>query len=378
MNGYQQKLWDELNDLVNCSESFYFKDFEMDGSMYRIFNYRLASYTDFLAPSAMEARGIMFEIEDTGYDAIPVRLASLPMEKFFNLNENPFTMDLDLTEISSIMLKADGSLISTYMHDDYIQLKTKGSLISDQCIAAKMWLNLPENKSFKDELTAAERLGYTVNMEWCAPNNRIVIGYEQPHLVVLNVRSREDGSYFEWYDIDSYIFPEILSRWVEYETPDDAVQFIANTPDMQNIEGFVVKLLSGQHVKIKTTWYLALHHTKDSINSPRRLFEAVLEEATDDMRSLFHEDPVAIQMIMDMESFVEEKYNHLVDTVERFFERNKDLDRKDYAILGQKDLDRKSFGLAMSRYLGKGVDYKEFMKKNYKHFGIKDEVEDES
>ena len=350
----------------------------MDGSMYRIFNYRLASYTDFLAPSAMEARGIMFEIEDTGYDAIPVRLASLPMEKFFNLNENPFTMDLDLTEISSIMLKADGSLISTYMHDDYIQLKTKGSLISDQCIAAKMWLNLPENKSFKDELTAAERLGYTVNMEWCAPNNRIVIGYEQPHLVVLNVRSREDGSYFEWYDIDSYIFPEILSRWVEYETPDDAVQFIANTPDMQNIEGFVVKLLSGQHVKIKTTWYLALHHTKDSINSPRRLFEAVLEEATDDMRSLFHEDPVAIQMIMDMESFVEEKYNHLVDTVERFFERNKDLDRKDYAILGQKDLDRKSFGLAMSRYLGKGVDYKEFMKKNYKHFGIKDEVEDES
>ena len=62
---------------------------------------------------------------------------------------------------------------------------------------------------------------------------------------------------------------------------------------MQNIEGYVIRLASGQRVKIKTAWYLALHHTKDSINSPRRLFEAVLEEATDDMRSLFYDDKLA-------------------------------------------------------------------------------------
>jgi len=377
MNEYQQKLWDELNDLVNCSESFYFKDFELDGCHYRIFNYRLCSYTEFLAPSALECRGHMFEIEDDGYDAVPVRLASLPPEKFFNKGENPFTMDLDFTTIESVMLKADGSLISSYLHNDELYLKSKGSLESDQAIAAMTWLALPENEAFKKELFGAGMLGYTVNMEWCAPDNRIVLPYESPQLIVLNIRDRMTGEYFNHKKIDTYIFPEILSHWVNYETPDDAVQFVNDIPDMQNIEGYVVQLASGQHVKIKTTWYLALHHTKDSINSPRRLFEAVLEEATDDMRSLFHDDPLAIKMIEEMEQFVEVRYNHLVDTVERFYERNKEMERKDYAILGQEELDRKAFGLAMSKYVGKGVNYKEFMKKNWKSYGVKDEVDED-
>jgi len=377
MNEYQQKMYDDLMRLADTSESFYYADRDLDdGAWYRIFNYRMCSYTEFLAPNALECRGHMFEITEEGILAEPIRLASLPMQKFFNLYENPFTMDLDLTEIESAMLKADGSLISTYMHDDYIQLKTKGSLISDQCIAAKMWLNLPENESFKNELTAAERLGYTVNMEWCAPDNRIVLPYESPHLVVLNVRSREDGSYFKNEDIDTYIFPEILSRWVEYEELDDAVQFVKDIPDMQGIEGYVV-VLPDIIVKVKTTWYLALHHTKDSINSPRRLFEAVLEEATDDMRSLFHDDPLALKTIEDMEKFVEVRYNHLVDSVERFYERNKEMERKEYAILGQENLDRTAFGLAMSKYLTKPVNYKEFMKKNWKSYGVKDEVKED-
>ena len=374
MNNYQVQMWDDLMALTESNEAFYYKDFELEeGAWYRIFNYRLASYTDFQLPNALECRGHMFEISNEGKDAEVVRLASLPMEKFFNLNENPFTMDLDLTEIRNAMLKADGSLISTYMHDGVIQLKTKGSLTSDQAIAAKMWLNLPENSKFKEELIGAERLGNTVNMEWCAPDNRIVIGYENPHLTVLNVRHRADGSYIDFNDIDTDHFHETLNRWVEYSHPDDTVQFVNEIPDMQGIEGFVVQLDSGQHVKIKTTWYLALHHTKDSINSPRRLFEAVLEEATDDMRSLFYDDPLAIKTIEEMEKFVEEKYNHMVDSVERYYERNKHMTQKDYAILGQKELDRMYFGLAMNKYVGREVNYKEFLKKQWKKLGLKDE-----
>jgi hypothetical protein len=74
-----------------------------------------------------------------------------------------------------------------------------------------------------------------------------------------------------------------------------------------------------------------------------------------------------------MELFVEGKYNHLVDTVERFYERNKHMERKDYAILGQKELEKMHFGLAMSKYTGKPVNYKEFMAKKWKEFGLKDE-----
>ena len=150
-------------------------------------------------------------------------------------------------------------------------------------------------------------------------------------------------------------------------------KIIHSVDDMQGVEGVVFRLASGQRVKKKGSWYLALHHTKDSINTPRRLYEAVLEEATDDMRSLFHDDPLAIKLITEMEEFVEVRFNHLVDTVERFYERNKELERKDYAILGQEELTRMQFGLAMNKYTGKTFSYKDVMKKAWKSFGLKDE-----
>ena len=95
------------------------------------------------------------------------------------------------------------------------------------------------------------------------------------------------------------------------------------------------------------------------------------------MRSLFHDDPLVIQKIEEMEKFAEYHYNHTVDQIERFYERNKHLERKDYAILGQNELDKKIFGLAMSKYLGRPVDYKQFMRKHYKAFGVADDPVDE-
>ena len=370
MNTYQKNLFENLTRLVDNNEAFFFTEAAMDGTIYRIFNYRLASYTDFLEPGALECRGVTFEMDADGN---AVRLASLTPMKFFNLYENPFTMDLDLSTIVEISDKADGSMISTYLHNGVLRVKTKGSLTSDQAIAADAWLRLDENVLFRAELLRAELLECTVIMEWCAPDNRIVLPYMEPHLKVLAVRNRKTGAYIDFYEIDCEHFPEILERWTTLITVDDPEAYINSVDDMTGVEGVVFKLASGQFVKKKCTWYLALHHTKDSINTPRRLYEAVLEEATDDMRSLFHDDPLAIKLIGEMEEFVEVRYNHLVDTVERFYERNKDLDRKDYAILGTAELEKMQFGLAMNKYLGKDFSYKEVMKKAWKSFGLKDE-----
>lgn len=67
----------------------------------------------------------------------------------------------------------------------------------------------------------------------------------------------------------------------------------------------------------------------------------------------------------------------MVDVVERFYEANKHLDRKDYAILGQNELDRMYFGLAMNKYSGKEFSYKDFLKKKWKDLGLKDNSDDE-
>ena len=382
MNEYQTKIYDDLLALVQGNEAFFFNDWDLGDKWYRNFNYRLASYTDFCEPSALECRGIMFEMVDP-FDPQPVRLASMPFEKFFNLYENPFTMDLDLSQIVEITDKADGSLITTYMHDGVLQVKTKGSLTSDQAMNANAFLRWDENAKFRAELIKGEELGCTIIMEWCSPENRIVLPYEKPHLKVLGVRNRADGSYVHFEDIDCEHFPETLKRWTQIIDVDQTFvtleEYIESVDYMQNVEGVVFRMEDGQRVKKKGQWYLALHHTKDSITVPRRLFETVLEEASDDLRTLFHDDPLAIKQIEEMEAFVEEKYNHMVDSVERFYERNKHLDRKSYALLGQEELDKMFFGLAMSRYVGKTVDYKAFLKGKWKQLGLKDEkVEDDS
>lgn len=367
MNQFQEIMYTELMDLVKDSDTFYFQDFELDGKTYRIFNYRLSSYTEFLRPSAMECRGHMFEV--IGDDA--VRLAAMPMQKFFNLNENPMTMDLDLRFVDTIENKADGSLISTYMHNGTLRLKSKGSLSSDQANAAMAWIARPENESFQLALLTLAGDECTVNLEWCAPDNRIVIGYETPHLRVLNARSHDSGYYVNREYLEALFSDHMIPR-VDLNGL-DVVEFVRNVPNMlDDIEGFVVRI-GDLWFKTKTNKYMALHHTKDSINNPRRLYEAILDEGIDDLRAMFFEDKLAIKLMDEMQVRVDALYKNTVHIVETFYRDNKELDRKSYAIKGQAELDRLYFGLAMQKYIQKPVDYKEFLKSKYKEFGFKDE-----
>lgn len=368
MNTFQQTLYNDLMNLVNSNEAFYFQDQLLDGCTYRIFNYRLASYTDFLQPGALECRGSMFEIDDKG---TAKRLASHPLHKFFNLYENPMTMNVDLDNIVSVENKSDGSLISTFMHNGTLRLKSKGSLVSDQAIAAMKWLNQPENDEFKNHLLEYTKEDYTVNLEWVSPDNRIVLGYLEPKLIVLNIRDNRNGSYVDLpycISIHPYLDKAVDLRGM---TPKE---FVDQLPDMlDDIEGCVVKLKTGLWFKVKTKKYLSLHHCKDSVNNPRRLFEVIVDEGIDDIRAMFHTDELLIKQIDDMQRKVDHIFNEMVNTVETFWEENKYLDRKDFAIKAQSEVKPLYFGLVMCKYTQKPVDYKTFAKSKWKQFGFKDE-----
>lgn len=363
MNNYQQTLYSNLMNLVSSNEAFYFQDVVLDSSTYRIFNYRLASYTDFLAPSAIECRGIMFEV--AGDEAI--RLAAHPINKFFNLYENPLTTNIDLSEVVSIANKADGSLISTYIHNGQLRLKSKGALLSQQAIDASNWLD--NNPEYQYLLYLYTHDYYTVDLEWVSPSNRIVLGYLEPKLIILSVRDNQNGTYI---DLSP---PNDLYKYMDtpVELGNTSVfDFINGVPDMlDDIEGFVVKTPS-IWFKIKTKKYLSLHHCKDSVNNPRRLWEVIVNEGIDDVRSLFHDDALLIKQIDEMQQKVDHIYNSMVDVVEKFFNTNKGLDRKEYAIKGQSELLPLYFSLAMNLFLGKENDYKAFLIKQYKSFGIVD------
>jgi T4 RnlA family RNA ligase len=373
MNEYQKNLYTTLMALVQSNEAFFHQDFVVDDFTYRIFNYRLSSYSDFLLPGAIECRGVMFHIDS---EENAIRLAALPMSKFFNLHENPMTMDVDLTDVESISNKSDGSLISTYLHKGELRLKSKGSTASTQAEDAMKWLDLPEQADLKRNLLTYVDSGYTVNMEWVGPSNRIVLGYLTHKLIILNIRDNLNGSYFA-----PSIFSECIKEHMDppvdlkgMSLPD----FVNQIPDMQeDIEGFVVKLNSGLWFKCKTKKYLALHHCKDSVNNPRRLFEVIVNEGIDDIRSMFYTDALLMKQIDDMQTIVDNIFNTMVTIVEVFYDKNKELDRKDFAIKAQAEVPKLYFGLVMQLYLGKPTNYKEFTIKNYKHFGIKDESVEE-
>lgn len=377
MNEYQHQLYRDLSMLCGSNEAFYHVDQELDGAHYRIFSYRLASYTDFLNPNALECRGAMFEIET--FNGMPLRLVSLPFAKFFNKDENPFTQNLDLSKVNCVTAKMDGSLISTYIHRNNgfgatsLRLKSKAALASTQAVSAMSLIDLPKNKRFKVELLDAAMRDLTVIMEYIGPDNRIVLGYEKSDLVVLGVRDNMTGERYSFNDMARMGFLELCNRWVHQYEPTEIEDMIENLDSFKGIEGFVLEFANGQLVKIKTSDYLVLHKTKDSINSDRRLFEAIVMETSDDLRSLFYEDVAALRRIWDMEEKVKEIRRDVVGWVEGFYNANKDLDRKSYAIKGQAELPRLFFGQAMSMYLGKDVDYKTFMIKHYKELGIKEE-----
>lgn len=359
--------------LCEGDSPFYFVDQVLDNKIYRIFSYRLASYSDFAQSEyARECRGHMFEITNTG-DSI--RLASMAPTKFFNYRENPFTMDLDFSLCDLVMDKRDGSLISSFLHNDKVYLKSKTSLHSDQARAAQAFLaRTPKLERF---IRVMEQSGFTVNMEYTAPTNRIVLPYQEENLTILNIRSHYNmGEYLKYsalkelcnnYGCEQYLIENIAQDIDNYE------DFVNSIPDMTGIEGFVVRIQGGETVKIKTNWYVSLHRAKDSINSDRRLFEVIVNEAHDDLRSVFPDDAYLMGRIDVIESKVKEIYVKIKHHVEEFYNRNRLLDRKSYAILAQQEVPRMYFSLAMNLYLGKENDYKSWMIKSWKEFGIKDD-----
>lgn len=361
-----KELFNNLMALCAVEDSaFSFKDFTRAGQRFRIFNYRLASYTDFMKPDALEARGIMFLMDDVE-EHKPVKIVCRPPKKFFNWGENPAVMDLDVKNIVEWMSKEDGSLISSYSYghtSHNLGLKSKGALFSDQARWAEDWIHHPDNKAFYLDVCDLTFQGMTVNMEFVSPRNQIVVPYHKEELVVLNVRNNETGITL----FKNQVYGKRNLNWVKAEKTID----LNNVASMQGIEGFVIRFKDGLLVKIKTDAYLALHKAKDGVTIPRRLFEAVVMEASDDLKALFKNDPLSLKRIADMEEMVRPRYNHMVSSVDKFYEDNKHLTRKDYAIKGQKEI-ADFFGLAMNRYIGREPSFKEFAIKNYKTFGVPD------
>jgi T4 RnlA family RNA ligase len=372
-----KELFDNLMALQDPNDisKFFYKDVvTQPGTKCRIFSYNYAAYSDWLLPGALESRGIMFELDANDQ---PVRVMARPMEKFFNLEENPFTMDLDLSQLEYAMTKADGSLISTYVDQGYLYTKSKGSISSSQAIESKQLLLDINYKPLAERALELAKDGFTCNFEYVAPNNRIVLNYAKKDLILLNVRHNETGEYVPMAELQKD--PVLRNYLIDVYPPRediDANEMIKEIREMVDIEGFVFQHASGLKFKLKTEWYSNLHRVKDTLNNSEALFMVVVAGGSDDMKSLFTDDLSRTKI----ESFETAFLDYLKKTSNFVFDLQRQLigsDRKTYAIECQTILRNTDqlelFGVMMELY--KGADQEQTIKninvvfmKNYKKY----------
>lgn len=382
-----ENLYTDLVSLCSQCDGFYYKDTLLDSIKYRIFSYRLCSYEQFYKyPSALNCRGIMFNITDP----TNVQLVCLPPEKFFNYEEGDGVHIHPLGQFYLRMEKLDGSLISTYLHkinenESILKLKSKASVTSTHCEEAMKFLK----DSYRDEIDRLVRLNYTVNFEYTSPNNLIVLSYKNDQLRVLSIRSHLTGETLVGDKLISFLqqnhFPIIIENVVAFQLfsqPTDQKQIVENIKKESEGEGYVVEIHNPDNksyfVKIKTEKYLLLHRTIFNLGSSNHIRQSVIYEQTDDLKSLFFDNPLMLQKIKDAEERIQPIYNQMIKSIQQFYDDNKHLSRKDFAIKITNSTDMKFFmPLLMNLYSGKESDYPKFATSHMKKLFNFDDNDDQ-
>jgi len=337
---------------------FYFKDFPLLGEFYRVFSYHAAIPRDFACEASLESRGIMFQTNNSGEY---IRIASRPMQKFFNRGEHP-KYDID-GSIEVVMDKVDGSLMSTFLTGNgHLDLKSKTSLNSDHANLSRKILEA--DNFLYGALEDLELSGYTVNMEFVTPDPRyrIVLHYDKHGLIVLNARHRETGEYLPRGELER-LFGDYAYRYlVGLGSVEDLVDF----KDQKGIEGYVVIDEFDQWAKLKTPWYIERHRAKDFINRPIAFIELVIKEEIDDVMALLDQEEVRKQA-EEWIWKVTRKMNGIINRVTRHYRQNKSLSRKDFAIKSKSALSNDEFSLAMMYYAkGEEPDWNDFFLRRVK------------
>lgn len=216
------------------------------------------------------ARGLILDVKRE-------TVVATPFPKFFNVGErgDPIPdLSFDVTE------KLDGSLIILWHDGEQWRCATKGSFNSEQAIAAQAWL--------KDQ-SAAELLrpGNTYLCEWVAPDNRIVVPYDRPELVLLAVYGEEGN---EWsYPLVATVADTLGWRAAaryQFASVSDLIARASSLP--ATAEGFVLRFANGLRLKVKGDEYRRIH-ALISRCTPLAMWEAML--AGDDMQAIRQQLP---------------------------------------------------------------------------------------
>jgi len=190
---------DECKILVDTSAAFFCSVTEVEGQTVEMYNYRLASHTDFFPEDDSnwtELRGLTFVQQPNEQWQ-----RNILLQKFFNINQTTDWMydDVKDKKISRVQNKEDGSIISFIRFTNgNIRAKSKMSFTSSQ---AEMAQDIYEkNKNLQAYVKEVIELDKVAIFELVGYDNTIVLNYNVPSkLILLQIRDNKNGNYENLY-----------------------------------------------------------------------------------------------------------------------------------------------------------------------------------
>lgn len=345
---------EECQEIVKNTETFYCTKHNIMGYDVELYDYRLASFSDFVNNNAWELRGICFIRNDKG-----VWERNILMNKFFNINESAMEYhiiknkatneilfdgpdtdeeynemmsklapiykkeryiksswmleDIKHKKIVRIQDKLDGSVISfVKFPNGNILAKSKMSFISPQAIMAQKIFD--ENINLNKFISAALNDNYIPIFELVSPHNQIVLQYNNTELKLLHMRNKLTGKYLSYSEMQKYINDFELYDILAKEYTNEYYSFeklLELQKTEENIEGWVITLDDGQMIKIKTAWYFQMHGLTTETIRENLLIRTILEDNIDDVISLIP-DGEKKEFIIQTTIKVQQKFNHLI------------------------------------------------------------------
>lgn len=207
-------------------------------------------------------------------------LISAGFPKFTNWGEAPEVFPLpDSLTGATVMEKLDGSLLIVSKYKGQIVLRTRGTTDATQLD------NGHELEIFKETILPKIQTLYSGGnfdtwrhsylFEWTSPTQKIILNYgDTPDWSLVGIVDHTD------YRLETQEFLNKLATQLGLKRPltytfDSAEDLLANVDQWKGKEGVCIYHNNDQSIhKVKSAWYLMLHHMKSEFSSYEKVMDA--------------------------------------------------------------------------------------------------------
>ncbi len=294
--------------------------------IFTVVDYVFSVPESFETAIALECRGLKFDRDG--------RIIGRPFHKFFNLGERQRVEDIDWTLPHRVEPKLDGSMVHPVLLDGELVFMTRmGATAQAQQARTHADAGLID---LSGHLVEA---GITPVFEFTAPDNRIVVAYDEPRLTLLAARHIITGDYLP-HDELARLAARFAVRLIEDTGPiGDAKAFVARARSEMGIEGYVLAFADGHRIKLKADAYVLRHKALAGVQLEKNVLAWVASRAVDDVVAIL--PPEIAARVVAFEAQVLRRVNEIVAEIEAFVAAHAHLPRKDFAALAFKTFDKR-------------------------------------